>query len=288
MAFVALIAALLFASPVLPSRAAPSAPCPESQRVRLDPTAFRRSVKKAATDRPALDALLKKLDLALPADCRGHAPKLEGLDLFRAPLTSEAAGDLLVQARVRSCGDDTDDGIALLVQVLRPLGEGGFCKLGTELGADAPASAEEATDARSNCGSPEDPGGWGRTFSFLELIAPGRKVIVVEDRPRTCEDGLGNFAAHVAYWAAEGNALRLVFETDTDHTYWAPHANVCNDSAEIDLLGEQWPRVIRLRLTDSCSRGGPGCARDERRELWEYDLGIYRKTREASQPTWPF
>jgi len=143
-----------------------------------------------------------------------------GVDVFDSNLTGE--GDRLVQGRYR-CGEKRSLRIAVLV----PLPDGAQCKLD---GEDI---------------STELSGGDKRILDFVELTQAGRKVVQVRD--------LGEGAARVSFFEAQGWSLRKIFETPLLESIATAHGLLAQRWSFI-FEGTAFPRSIR---TQRCVEGAP-------------------------------
>lgn len=258
-------------------------PCPSTQVVEVRParwaSAVRKAARKAVRDEPALVRLLDVLDLELPARCEGGpATGVDGVDLFTAALTSPRKADVVVQVRFPLCGLGTANATATGVQVLRPLGDGLYCKLGTDLSFNPEVG--RGGDKGSSDGLEARKFRLPRLFAFRKILRPDQEVIEVDDwlppRPTRFGPSLEN---RRALWAATPTGLRLILDLQT----WAQNHEldaICVEERDLKQIGEAFPRTFRVVRSSRCTGQAGSSADGTTDDVLRYDAaaGAYEET----------
>lgn len=255
--------------------------CPADRRVRVDLDAWTKAFE-ARPGRGAEDVLLGRLALApvpdptsgvpAPVCAPGEAPELTSLEVIPVDLTDAAPLDRVVRVRYETCGYPGHQGLPLLsqrVQVLRPLDDGQWCAMGSDLSLDQPAW-------ELPCAAKEP-----REIAFENVVDPVRKSIKVVDRTGGCEersDAIGTWAEQkVSYWDAGGRTLDRVFTAGTFELEGATARE-----RTVQLEGEFPRRIVvtereRCLTTGDSSLPAPECAEDRpSTETFSWKAGSYR------------
>lgn len=251
--------------------------CPAERRVRVDLDSWTAAFE-ARPGRGAEDVLLGRLALApvpdpqssapAPVCGAGQEPELTSIDVIPVDLTDAVPLDRVVRVRYETCGYPGHDGKPLLsqrVQVLRPLDDGTWCAMGSDLSLDQPAW-------ELPCAAPQP-----RELAFENVVDPVRKSIKVVDRTGACDDS-GNWAQQkVAYWDASGRKLDRIFTAGTFELD-GPAAR----ERTVQLEGE-FPRRIVVTERERCLADedsmlpSPDCAQDTpSTETFSWKAGTYR------------
>jgi hypothetical protein len=186
-----------------PSRSAAVEECLREDRVELNLTSWKASLKRAETPKRR-DEVLSEVKLSLELgesegldrDGRGPAANkvtLLGLDDSLVRLGPGERPDHVIQVRYR-LGESDDKAISYLIQVLRPLGSTGWCLLGSNLSRQVDPDAERTLDSY--------------TLDYMALLSAKTKAIEVQ----RVDAQLRHSETYRQYWVVEGFKLRKVFD----------------------------------------------------------------------------
>lgn len=259
-------ASLLVIAATLPALAGPAKPasgndplrsswfsCPAERRVHLSLDGWAAALERRP-GRAAEDVLLGQLGLAPVPDpaspapapsCEpGEEPQLRSLEVIPVDLTDATSLDRVVRVRYETCDYPGHEGMPLLserVQVLRPISEGTWCAMGSDLSLDQPA-----WELPCNAGSD------ARELAFENVVDPVRKSIRVSDFRGACDDAVGTWAEQrVAFWDASGRTLSRIFSARTFEL-----DGTAARVRTVKLEGE-FPRRIVVTERDRCLAGLP-------------------------------
>ena len=218
--------------------------CPPGQVINADLAQWKKEVRKVRGN----TAIKAHLDiLRLEAEGTG-ALGIARADIFEVKLTNGETPDRVVQVHYGFDGNDEmwEDGDALSVVVLRPMGPDRWCFAG-RLGVTR-SSAEVPCD-----GGPETD--LPMLLHFVPLLQADRMAIRATLVGGACAGTERGTTITTQLHAVVGDSLKMVFETNTfDSAYVSPNPPTSSTVRRIRLTGA-FPKQIDLETKVVCEDG---------------------------------
>jgi len=284
---------------------AEAAPCPPDRLVSFDPDAFKAAMdglswptEREGEEEPSMAAapdyapLLRSLGLTEMGRHVEVASK-EGVEevfhcaaeLGEARLSAGRAPDLLVRVDCQTplAGWGALQEALTTVAILRPEGEGRFCRLGD--------LAFEGSGATEPCLSGRPEGARTLNVTPVSLVSPDRHALREDFYGGHCDGVMRGDDVWTRFHGVEGGHLVTYFHgVVSDASYSSPCPPSTSRTGEISLLGD-WPKQIRyvervhchgqgdVDEDDLCGPPEP-CEPAERVTTYRYADGTYTATEE--------
>ncbi len=230
--------------------------CPAGKSIAVQLDAWKLRLE-SAPDEAERDETLRGLGMP-PVRCAAVKPA--SVELGTAGLTDSKEITRVVLARYECPPSDRRS--ATRVQVLRPLADGRFCALGSELGADFPAR---------DC-----PGRIELTYE--NLVSPAEKVVRRVYREPHCATPSAT-VTKTSFFRVEGARLTEIFTFD-ESTPAVTKPPVYTHEGSIVIDGG-YPKVITYTSNDRCAPVGLGSCKKAAVPIvttlmWDAATGVYR------------
>jgi hypothetical protein len=273
--------------------ASPSDECPQPRLVRVDIESWKKEISKKGATQARILELLEKLKLKtgfareLPdVDKTGKEPRtieIRTVDSNGWKLTGGSRPETVVQVNYtlkvgKSCGEHEEhcfEGYGL--QILKPLGKGLWCSLGSDLSAEVWGHDRDFTF----CADAKYP---AREYGPFSVTAPGRRVIQVDDFRAHCPSNGDRSRSRVrSFWEAQNGSLVEIFRATLHSEVGGPdHGKLTTLKGRLAFSGD-FPKLVHYEVGEEvCGPEvfAPGsnrssCQRSERFQVFQYRDGRY-------------
>ena len=260
--------------------------CPAERRVRFDPVTWTKQLRAAKTTQ-TVQSLLKAAGLE-PIDefCSephdpAPGPWFSAVNAFLAPIDPEGRPVRAVNVLGGLCGQAPDDSNPASPEFQRgavyvAIKKGEWCRI------DAPFLNAQGS-------------GYGPTlcvpavFGFESLVSADRKALWVSEQQEWC-GGAGSArgaSRWVGYYEVRGWKLHPLWRLQTYEGLYNSATGASSETTRLVQLTGDWPRVLQVRTTTSCSQLDEDrvlagtrvedCMPSQSRSVWRYREGTYQE-----------